>query len=87
MWAFGLTASGVLALHGLNTSAISKTNDKVDDHTGRIGTIEGKIERIPYIEGKLDTMLENRGIDPKQVDKIIEERLNLKFASTSQAKK
>lgn len=43
-------------------------NTKVDIVQGeRITTLETKVERLPYLEAKVDKLLENQGIDPKKV--------------------
>lgn len=49
------------------SNSLEKTNDKVNVNTTEIATLKARVERLPYIEGKLDELLQNRGIDPAKV--------------------
>ena len=45
-----------------------KDIEKVNINQGeRITTLETKVERLPYLEAKVDKLLENQGIDPRKV--------------------
>ena len=83
-WIVGIVVTIGLALNGINMSTNASQGDVLREHEGKLGGIEAKLERIPYIEEKLNTVLETRNIDPRQVERIIEQKLTLKAASTTE---
>lgn len=84
-WVVGLAMTTLLGLSYSSMNTNASQDNVLRDHEGDIASISAKIERIPIIEGKLDTMLESRNIDPRQVEKLIEQRLELlSTASTTE---
>jgi hypothetical protein len=66
-----------LAFAGFTVANFSMFNQRVyelketDALQGeRIATTIARVERIPYLEAKLDKLLENRGIDPVKITPI-----------------
>lgn len=65
--AVGFFATVVFSTTTSISNKIEKTDDKVNTNTTEIATLKARVERLPYIEGKLDELLANRGIDPAKV--------------------
>lgn len=82
-WAVALSITIALGLNALNMTTNASQGDVLRVHEGKLGGIEAKLERIPIIEGKLDTILEQRGFDPRQIESIVEQRLSLLQATTT----
>ena len=77
-WIVGIVVTIGLALNGYNMTTNAKQEDVLREHEGDIASISAKIERIPYIEEKVDALLEMRSVNPRQLEMIIEQNLSLK---------
>lgn len=76
-----LTFSGLLV--GTSTSFSGKVqdaNDKTAKLAERVSASEVTTARIPYLEAKLDRLLERQGIDP---DKIVPDNSRLTASTTA----
>ena len=49
------------------TEKIDSNRDVVFENTTRISVVETEVKRIPYLEAKVDKLLERQGIDPNKV--------------------
>ncbi len=57
------TGTGVSFLY----NQFSIANSTIIKHEGRISIVETRIERMPYLEAKLDRLLEKQGINPSTI--------------------
>lgn len=83
-WAIGLAVTVGLGLTYSTMNTNASQADVLREHEGKLGGIEAKLERIPVIEAKLDTILETRNIDPRNIERIVEQRISLRLASTTE---
>ena len=73
----GILTTVLFGLNYFSLNGLAIANNKIIEHEGEIGKISGKIERLPIIEEKVDKLLENQGINPKQIER------NMTLATTT----
>jgi hypothetical protein len=62
MWATGISLAFVGGIYAVVSGKFDAVN-KVDiNQEGRLSAVEENVKRIPYLEAKIDKLLENRGI-------------------------
>lgn len=83
-WSVGLVGMVLLGLLYNIMSTNAEQTGRLTQHERELGGITAKLERIPIIEAKLDTILETRSIDPRNIERIVEQKISLRLASTTQ---
>ena len=82
-----LVITGALAIGASTGFILTFLNPRIDrvdaDNTvahtqfeHRLTALEGKIDRIPYMESKLDSLLNKNNISPRIIEDIINSKLN-----------
>ena len=69
-WLIGLGASVLIAAFGSYSMADRTSQNRDYEQAQRISSLEAKVERIPYIENKLDLLLQKVGVTQKELNQL-----------------
>lgn len=69
-WLLGLGATVLLAAFGSYGAADRTSQARDYEQAQRISSLEARVERIPYIESKVDLLLERSGVTEKELKQI-----------------